>query len=207
MRVKICGITTLADAIAVCNAGAYALGFNFISKSPRYIEPPLAKEIIQKLNHRIITVGVFANSTPEEIKNIVETTGIDIVQLHGDEPINSYKHFPGLKVIKALTIDEQINLPSISLLKKYAAILIDQPKACLNSISHHVVDRKIAKELSNHVNVYFSGGINVDNVLEAVSEVNPFAIDVARGVESSPGVKCAEKMKKFFNAVNQGELS
>ncbi len=202
VKVKICGITCIEDALFAVEAGANALGFVFYKESKRYIEPPKAGEIISKLPPFLTTVGVFVNQNPNEINEIKEVTGIDAFQLHGNEPPQICREIRG-KVIKAIRVKDSIRLKEV---EKFPVetILFDtySPKEFGGTGEHF--NWEILRGLKTSKRIILSGGLDPENVAEAIRIVNPYAVDVSSGVEKSPGKKDLEKIKKFIEALRHG---
>ncbi len=195
MRVKICGITRFEDAIAAVKFGADAIGFVFYEASPRYVFPETVKEIISNLPPFISTVGVFVNATPKEINEIVEYTGIDTVQLHGEEPPEECAFWP--RVIKAIRVRE---MEDLNALKKYrvSAYLLDTYSPDMPGGTGVAFNWDIAVEAKKLGQVILAGGLNPDNIVDAVKKVRPYAVDVSSGVEADKGIKDHEKMRLFI---------
>ena len=208
--VKICGITNLEDARHAVECGADMLGFNFYSKSPRYISPESARSIIDDVRDKVQTVGVFVN---EEIYQIYEATlasKIKTIQLHGDESIDCELEimvWTGLDVIKA--IRTSVPFDERWLDSEYdASILIDSGSPGLFGGTGEKADWTKAKEIaSENPHVYLAGGLDCYNVADAIRIVRPYAVDVASGVESSPGKKDPSKVAAFIDAVRKASLS
>ncbi len=195
MRVKICGITRFEDASAAVSFGADALGFVFYEASPRFVFPETVKEIISNLPPFVTTVGVFVNATPNEIEEIVKYTGIDIVQLHGEEPPEECEFWP--RVIKAFRVREMDDLRE---LKRYraSAYLLDTYSPETPGGTGVTFNWDIAVEAKRLGPVILAGGLNPDNVVDAVKRVRPYAVDVSSGVEAEKGIKDHEKMRLFI---------
>lgn len=198
VKVKICGITNIDDAQAAVEAGADILGFVFYNKSPRCIRPDRAKEIIAQLPDEVEKVALFVNEEPAVIKNILrEIEEIDILQFHGDETPQFCNDFNKM-VIKAIRVrDEQ----SLKFLEHYKVnfFMLDAFKDDTYGGTGLSFDWKLASEAKKYnTPIMLSGGLNPDNVKEAVEQVRPFAVDVSSGVEFSPGRKDPEKIKKFI---------
>lgn len=195
MKIKICGITNFEDALSAANYGADALGFVFFKDSPRYIEPENAKEIISYLPPFITTVGVFVNEEPAKIRQIMEFAGINILQLHGDELPAICKIWP--RVIKAFRVSTLIDLKP---LEKYrtSANLLDTYSPDVFGGTGRTFNWDIAVEAKRYGLVILSGGLNSENVEQAIKWVSPYAIDVSSGIEQYKGKKDIKKMREFI---------
>ncbi len=199
-RVKICGITNLADAQAAVEAGADALGFNFYERSPRHVALAAAAEISRRLPQDVMRVGVFVNATEELITRAIGECGLSLLQFHGDEPPEVCIQF-GLMSMKAFRVRDAETLKE---LPKFPtdAFLLDawSPQANGGSGEQFEWDLAIeAKKLGKPI--FLAGGLTPENVADAVRRVRPFGVDVASGVESSPGKKDPAKMQAFIKAV------
>lgn len=203
--VKICGIKTLTDALAAIDAGADYLGFNFYPKSPRFVEKQICAEITSVLKQEhphIKLVGVFVNSSVEEVKDILTTCSLDLAQLHGDETVEMLNQLNG-KAFKAFRgIPESIDGFARSELPSF---LVDASVKGLYGGSGVTADWDGAAELAKTYPLLLAGGLTPENVAEAVSSVKPWGVDVASGVESTVGAKDAGKMVEFVNAVRVAE--
>lgn len=203
VKVKICGITNLEDAKAAADAGADMLGFVFYEKSPRYITPEKAEEIISNLPAEVERIALFVNETKEHVKNILKTIKeIGILQFHGDETPEYCNSF-NKRIIKAIRLK---NISSAKQLEGYNVnfFLLDSFVEGVYGGSGRSFDWSIAKEVKKMYNVpiILSGGLNCENVKEAIEKVRPYAVDVSSGVEVSPGKKDVELVKKFIEEVN-----
>ncbi|MFN8433345.1 MAG: phosphoribosylanthranilate isomerase [Anaerolineales bacterium] len=203
--VKICGIKTIPDALAAIEAGADYLGFNFYPKSVRFIEKSACAEIasVLKREHpQIKLVGVFVNTSVEEIKNILQTCHLDLAQLHGDETPeifaqlapHAFRAFRGIPESNAGY--ERTEAP---------AMLIDAAVKGVYGGSGVTADWSAAAELAKKYPLLLAGGLTPENVADAVRQVRPWGVDVASGVESAPGEKDAEKISAFVKAVREVE--
>lgn len=196
VKVKICGITNLDDAMAAADFGVDALGFVFFKKSPRYISPANAKKIIKKLPPFISTVGVFVNEDKNTIKKTVSQTGIDIIQLHGEEP-------PGAcnlskPVIKAIRVKSLENLDLVSKYRdKVSAFLLDTYTPDVFGGTGQIFNWDIAVEAKQFGRIILAGGLTPANTEKAILWVHPYAVDVSSGVEAEKGKKDHRKMKLF----------
>jgi phosphoribosylanthranilate isomerase len=198
VRVKICGVRLLEEAKAAVEYGAHALGFNFWSKSPRFVAPEVVREIIQSLPPFITCVGVFVNETAERINEIVELTRIQVVQLHGDEKPEFVTRLNSLNTIKAFRVDEHFD---IKVMKQFpvGGFLLDAKVKGEYGGTGVSFNWQIAIEAKKIAPIILAGGINSDNVTQAIQQVQPYAIDVCSGLEAEPGRKDLEKLREFLS--------
>jgi phosphoribosylanthranilate isomerase len=203
VRIKICGVTRAEDALAAVRLGADALGFNFWPGSRRHLNSAVAREIIALLPPFVTSVGVFVNQPEGEMRAIAAEAGIQVFQLHGDEPPELCARLP-LPVVKAIPVDQ---VRSLSRLLSYevSAFLLDTPSRGYGG-SGEPFDWSLAEGVSEVAPVILAGGLTPENVAEAIRAVRPYAVDVASGVESSPGVKDMDKMSRFVSAVRKAGL-
>jgi phosphoribosylanthranilate isomerase len=202
VHVKICGITNLDDALASIDAGAHALGFNFYERSPRYIEPLAARDIIQQLPPSIMCVGVFVNlPAPEQVRRIAGEAGVNAVQLHGDESPAYCRELKDLFVIKALRVAGDFE-PEHAAQYETEAILLDAFSPAVFGGAGHTFDWSVAMRTRPLVGkLFLAGGLNEQNVSAAIEAVQPYAVDACSGLESAPGRKDAAKVRAFIEAV------
>jgi phosphoribosylanthranilate isomerase len=203
VRIKICGVTRAEDALAAVRLGADALGFNFWPGSKRHITAAAARVIIARLPPFVTPVGVFVNQLEGEMRAIAAETGIQLFQLHGDEPPELCARLP-LPVVKAIPVD-QVRTLSRLLSYEVSAFLLDTPSRGYGG-SGQPFDWSLAEGVSEVAPVILAGGLTPENVAAAVRAVRPYAVDVASGVESSPGVKDMGRMSRFFAAVQEVHL-
>jgi phosphoribosylanthranilate isomerase len=204
VRVKICGITNLADAQASVAAGAHALGFNFYRESPRYIEPSDVRRIIEQLPASVLSVGVFVNETPAEVARLATEAGVQAVQLHGDEPPAYCRNLKDLFVIKALRVDPRFE-PEHAAQYQTDAILLDGFITGIYGGAGKSCDWSVAAQVRTLVpKLFLAGGLDANNVTAAIAEVQPYAVDVCSGVESVPGRKDDGKVRAFIAAALAG---
>lgn len=203
VRVKVCGITTIEDALNAVACGVDALGFVFYSKSPRYITPECAAKIIKQLPPFVSIVGLFVNEDTSSIQAIIEQCQLDVVQLHGDETPNQCV-ISGVKVIKALRVHSPECLDG---LENYpvSALLLDAWVEGVYGGTGTLGAWDLAATAAQKFPIVLAGGLNAKNVAEAVRSVRPYAVDVSSGVERSPGCKDPEQVKEFV--VNAKTLS
>lgn len=197
VKVKICGITNLEDAMAAVDFGADALGFVFFRESPRHITPTEATAIIRYLPPFIQSVGVFVDETAETIERTISSCCIDIIQMHGTEPPEKCRS--SRRVIKAIRIK---NLDSLAPLAGYrgmvSAFLLDAYASDALGGTGRVFNWDIAVEAKQFGNVILAGGLTPENVSDAVRHVRPYAVDVSSGVEKAKGKKDLAKMRLFI---------
>jgi phosphoribosylanthranilate isomerase len=214
MKVKICGITTLEDALAAAEAGADLLGFNFVKASPRYITPDAAQTLCDTLRAQLgincpVLVGVFVNATDSDISIITNKVGVDFAQLSGDESIDAMKELRGLgyKAIQPLNVamaldDVSYFTPRFPTDERVPSLLLDAYHPSLLGGTGEQVNVELALAVKAKVpRLMLAGGLTPDNVAERAAAIAPWGVDVASGVESgTPGVKDVSKMVAFINA-------
>jgi len=195
MLVKICGITRLTDATHAVACGVDALGFVFWPKSPRYIAPDRAVDIIATLPPSVTTVGVFVNESVDGIRAIVERTGIGVVQLHGDETPD-YASALGRPVWRAFTVERAEAMSSAW--PPDTTVLVDASDPVRRGGTGMKVDWRQAAGIARAHRIVLAGGLTPENVVEAIETVRPYGVDVSSGVEDSPGVKNVDKIERFL---------
>ncbi|MBI5953360.1 MAG: phosphoribosylanthranilate isomerase [Chloroflexi bacterium] len=203
--IKICGIKTLKDALAAIEAGAGYLGFNFYPKSVRFIKKSACAEITSVLKHerlQIKLVGVFVNSSVEEIKDVMQTCSLDLAQLHGDETPEIFAQLAP----HAFRAFRGIPESNVGYERDEAPVmLIDAAVKGVYGGSGVTADWTAAAELAKKYPLLLAGGLTPENVADAVRQVQPWGVDVASGVETAPGEKDAGKISAFVNAVREVE--
>ena len=202
-RVKICGITELEDARDAALLGANAIGLNFYPNSPRYIEPSRAAKIIEKLPPFVTVVGVFWNHPdPQNLEDFAVSVGLHAVQLHGNETPDYCSMIQRVKVIKTFRVDSNFRVDT---LRGYGSgtFLLD---GCAPGTGRSF-DWELAFGANAFGSVIIAGGLTPDNVSNVVSTLHPFAVDVASGVESKPGKKDYDKMRRFIEAVQRTDVA
>ncbi|HUT54993.1 MAG TPA: phosphoribosylanthranilate isomerase [bacterium] len=199
VRIKICGITRRRDAEAAVEMGADFLGFNFYPKSPRCVDPSLVRSILAGLPRAAAAVGVFVNEDAARITAVMEASGLGIAQLHGDEPPELCAALP-FPVIKALRLGTAQDLEAAGEFSPWA-LLVDSKTPVFGG-SGERPDLTLAAAAKKFCNrLILAGGLTPENVAAAVAAVGPWAVDVASGVESAPGIKDEDKMRRFIEAV------
>lgn len=198
VKIKICGMTRLEDALLAIEGGADAVGFIFYKKSPRAVSMKTVRGIVAALPPFVETVGVFVDETAERINRVAEFCGLDAVQLHGDESPAFCKKIRR-KVIKAVRVKDA---DSISRLADYqvSGILLDSFNENQRGGTGNVFDWNLARRAKKFGPVILAGGLGPANVGEAIRRVQPYGVDACSGVERSPGVKDPKKMRAFLRA-------
>jgi phosphoribosylanthranilate isomerase len=204
-RVKICGLTRIEDAQRAAELGAAALGFNFYPLSPRYIEPAAARAIVRRLPPFVTAVGVFANETDaQRVISQAREAGVTTVQMHGP-------NFPALDVlleaftlVVAVAVREGFKPEELRKIKS-SAYLLDAYDPDRLGGTGRTFDWSVVREAMQYGPIILAGGLTPENVARAVREVRPFAVDVASGVESAPGIKDSAKLRAFFAAVAEAD--
>jgi phosphoribosylanthranilate isomerase len=199
-RVKICGITNLRDALCAVEAGADYLGFIFYPKSPRYIAPDRAASIIHQLPDRVTPVGVFVNDSREVINKVIAGCGIRLIQLSGDESPDDCRNYP-VNVWKAFRIRDPGNVRRTADFQLDAALL-DGARDAEYGGSGERADLSVAGAMKSFHRLVLAGGLSPENIVDAISSVDPFAVDVNSGVEHAPGIKDHTKIFELFRQVN-----
>jgi phosphoribosylanthranilate isomerase len=211
MIVKICGIAALDDALSALDAGANMLGFNFYPPSPRYVERTICAELVAAIRGRgygATLVGVFVNAPPAEVGAILDECGLDLAQLSGDEPPDDLARL-GERAFKAIRPRDAVEGRTLRVAATYAvraappALLVD---ASVGAGQFGGTGRTgnwdAARVLAGQHPILLAGGLKPENVAAAVAAVQPWGVDVASGVESSPGRKDEAKIKAFVRAAN-----
>ena len=197
VKVKICGITNIDDAMAAVEFGADALGFVFFQGSPRYISPDAAAGIIRKLPSFAMTIGVFVDEKPSQIEKTIASTGIDVIQLHGDEPPEMCAF--SRRIIKAIRVKSLASLdPLVHYQDKVSAFLLDTFSPGSFGGTGQKFNWDIATDAKQFGRTILSGGLTPDNIVEAVKQVEPYGVDVSSGVELKKGEKDHLKMRLFI---------
>lgn len=207
VRIKVCGITTKEDAWKAADLGVDAIGFNFYPESPRYIPPEEAKKILLSLPPFLSGVGVFVNEHPQVVEDIARYCYLECVQLHGDEG-TEYISLLNLPVIKAFRVGKDFSPASLLPYKeKVKAFLLDTYKEDIPGGTGETFNWSIAVKIKKEVcePIILAGGLNPDNIKEAILQVKPYGVDIASGVEEKPGKKDPYLLKKFVERVREVE--
>jgi phosphoribosylanthranilate isomerase len=205
VKVKICGMTQLKDALFAVDQGATAVGFIFYNKSPRSVTMKAAREIIAKLPPFVDTVGVFVNETTERVNKVADYCGLDLVQLHGEES-PAFCRKINRRVIKAFRIKD---LQSFKKLEKYSVsgFLLDTFSENLHGGTGKVFDWNLAHRAKKMGPIILAGGLTARNICQAIRQVRPYGVDVCSGVEKEPGIKDPEKVRAFLKNIRSGSKS
>jgi len=201
MKVKICGITNLEDAFAAVEYGADALGFIFAPESPRYIPVETAEEIISRLPPFVSTVGVVTDASIKEISDIIEICGVDRIQFHGAFSSAIIRPF-SRRAIQVIRVKDEASI-DISLAVPVRAILLDTYKKGLAGGSGICFNWDLALAAKKLGPIILAGGLNCDNVQEAICKVSPYGLDASSGIESRKGKKDLPKMKQFIRLAKE----
>jgi phosphoribosylanthranilate isomerase len=211
MKIKICGIRTLEEALGVIEAGADIIGFNFYPRSPRYIIPGDCMQLVVRLETilrermaQVTTVGVFVNAEPDFMYAVFRDCHLDRVQLSGDEPPEvlealGERAFKVLRPHSAEALAEDVRrYPRRTLAPAW---MVDTYHPGMYGGTGQTADWSLARQLAQDCPIILAGGLRADNVVEALRQVHPWGVDVASGVESAPGVKDLKKVVEFVQAV------
>jgi len=206
VRIKICGITRLADAQCAVELGADALGFNFYARSPRNVTVEQVQGITAELPPFVTKVALFVDPDEEQLRQVLTVLPIDVIQFHGDESAQFCQSF-GYPYIKVLRVAAGSNLQQdCSKYESAAAILLDTYVGGVPGGTGQTFDWSlIPKTISQPV--ILAGGLNADNVGEAIRTVQPFAVDVSGGVERKKGIKDGKAMQRFIDAVGEARIN
>ena len=204
VRTKVCGITNEADALKAARLGAWALGFIFYKKSPRFVSPFKVKKIIEALPPFVTPVGVFVNHNLGAMRDIINHCGLRAVQLHGDEDHHFCHRLRryNVKIIKAFHVGANFDPKAVEPFK-VDAYLFDTADKDMYGGTGKIFDWTLLQPMKSlNVPLILSGGLNNQNVIEPVNGLKPYAVDVNSCVEESPGKKDAKKMKDFIDVVS-----
>jgi phosphoribosylanthranilate isomerase len=204
--VKICGVRRLEDARLACELGANAIGFVFWPASPRFVDPERARAIVLELPPFVSAVGVFVDQMPDYVNGVAGLVKLSAVQLHGHERPESYLR-SRYRVIKAVPVAADFDVGrACDELPRMATMLLDAQDPIRRGGTGRQIDWRAAAAAARHRPVILSGGLNADNVVDAIDRVRPYAIDLASGVESSPGVKDPDKLRQLFAVLDDPRL-
>lgn len=205
-RVKVCGITSLDDALSAIHNGVDAIGLNFWNKSSRAVSIEQAQEICRKLPVFVSIVALVVNAEKQFVEQLIADIPVNLLQFHGDESPDFCEQF-GVPYVKVLRMHSEINLDlEFAKYSKANSILLDAyrkgtPGGTGESFDWERIPKKFRKDIT------LAGGLREDNVAQAIGKLRPYAVDVCGGVESSPGVKDNAKMQRFISAVQNADRS
>jgi phosphoribosylanthranilate isomerase len=206
VRVKICGITNAADALAAVEAGANLLGFNFYEKSARYLTESAAAKIRAQLPENVESVGIFVNASAADIAALCNSLKLHAAQVHGDEPPEAVAELArSVPVIKAFRVEPEFSLKTLDEYGDAFAFLFDAAITGQYGGTGRTTDWDVARRAAKDHRIILAGGLKVENVAAAVRIVRPYGIDVASGVESKPGKKDHGRLREFIQEVRRGE--
>ena len=199
-RVKICGITSVEDALIAVEHGCDAIGLVFYAPSPRYVSPQKAAEIVAAIPPFVSAVGLFVNATDVELKSILSIVSLDCLQFHGDESPEQCRAY-GMHYMKAIRVNSDTNLLQYEIdFYDAKALLVDAfVEGLVGGTGQYFDWTLIPKTLTKPI--ILAGGLTADNVESAIMQVKPYAVDVSGGVEKSKGLKDAAKIAAFMNKV------
>jgi len=209
VRIKICGLTRVDEAVACVEAGADWIGLNFHPRSPRYVEPGLAAEIISALPRPSPAVGLFVDRPPHEVAAVANDLGLETVQLHGDEPPSDLVGLSHLRIIRAFRLGNAKDVREMSeylaeaesLGRSPDAVLLDAWVAGQAGGTGTQIAGDLLSSIAPHPRLILAGGLTPENVAGRLRLIRPWMVDVASGVESSPGRKDPDKVRRFLHAV------
>lgn len=207
-KVKVCGVIDPDNARAVANMGADFLGLNFYPRSPRFVDPGRAREIADAVRGRTTLVGVFVNASPAEVEETMERVGLDLVQLSGDEEPGSYAHLAS-RTINVFRTGGDPGDEALALWEDTWGLLFDAPHGSLyggtgNTWGYEAVSRIIGRLAGRRI--FLAGGLGPDNARQAITAAHPFAVDVCSRVESAPGIKDPELLRRLFEEVRNAQV-
>ncbi len=202
VEIKICGITNIDDARIAAECGADALGFIFYPRSKRYVVPAKAKEIIQRLPREIIKVGVFVNHEIQEVKEIVQFCGLHLIQLHGHELPEYCAQFPVSSLIKAVSCQTGKEIQELRNYPVRAILMDGRDPGCYGGTGKKS-DWRLAIRIKEKHPLILAGGLDKQNIREAIETVRPQGVDINSGVEISPGKKDPNKIREIMKIVRE----
>jgi phosphoribosylanthranilate isomerase len=206
VRVKICGITNAADALAAVDAGADLLGFNFYAVSPRHVSEAEAAKIRRQLPKKVDAVGIFVNAPTAGVTALCKSLKLDAAQLHGDETAETVAELAtSVPVVKAFRVDPDFQLKTLNDYPGAFAFLFDAALTGQYGGTGQTTDWDVARRAAVRHRIILAGGLKVENVAAAVRIVRPYGIDVASGVESKPGKKDHGRLREFIQEVRRSE--
>lgn len=206
VRVKICGVTNWADARLAVDLGVDALGFNFYPVSPRSVSPAGAWDIIRKLPPFVLAVGVFVDWPAEVVAALAGALRLDAVQLHGQETPDTALALSTIrKVVKAFAVGPKFRLAELGRYPAASAFLLDGFQRGLHGGTGRTADWSVARKANRYGSIILAGGIKPSNVAQAIAEAQPYAVDVASGVETRPGKKNPTALRELMREIEAAQ--
>jgi phosphoribosylanthranilate isomerase len=200
VRVKVCGLRRVQDAVAAAELGASAVGFIFWPGSARCVDAETARTISAAIPAHVLRVGVFVDQTPAHVADVAAHVGLAAVQLHGSESAEAYTG-SGCEIIKAFGVTDAFDTTAVDALPAQVTVLLDAHDPVRRGGTGRTIDWSVAASVAGRRRTILSGGLTPENVREAVRRVRPWMVDVSSGVETAPGVKDAAKLRAFFEAL------
>ena len=215
VRVKICGLTDVASARLCAEAGADWIGLNFHPPSPRCVSEPLAAGIVSALSEGVEAVGLFVDRPSAEVAAIACRVGLDLIQLHGDEPAEDLVALAPWRIVRAFRLADRAAIDRMIAYLRRAEVLGHPPEAILVDSyvagcpggTGQAIDSSLVDDLPAHPRLILAGGLTPENVAERLARVRPWMVDVASGVESAPGCKEMTRVRQFLDAVRGAKKS
>jgi phosphoribosylanthranilate isomerase len=215
LKIKVCGLTTPADAEACVAAGVDWVGLNFHPASPRYLDLQSAIAVLFAVFGKAEPVGLFVDRPPEQVIEIAEALGLDLIQLHGSEPVEELPQLSAFRVIKAFRLAGPESADAIRTYVDRAeaighplhAILVDAHVPGQHGGTGVTISDELLALIPHHPRLILAGGLTPENVADRVARVRPWMVDVASGVESEPGRKCPERVAAFVSSARRGHSS
>lgn len=212
VRVKVCGLTDVASALACVEAGADWIGLNFHPPSPRSVPEALGAEIASSLPEAVASVGLFVNRPPAEVAGVADRVGLDLIQLHGDEPPEDLVALAPWRIVRAFRLADLASVDRMIAYLRRAeelgrppeAILVDAFVAGQQGGTGQEIDPSLLDDLPAHPRLILAGGLTPENVAGRVGRVRPWMVDVASGVEAAPGLKDPARVAAFVVAAKRG---
>ena len=199
VKIKICGLTNAEDAAVAVEAGADAIGFVFHKKSPRCAESAVAKAIVKTLPPFVLAVGVFVNEEAKVVRDLMDSCGLALAQLHGDETA-AYCEALGRPLLKAIRLQDRRSFLPLAEFQGRAGVrgfLVDAFSPDAYGGTGRVTDWSLAAEAASTTTILLAGGLTPENVAQAIRQVMPYGVDVSSGVEASPGRKDHDRVRAF----------
>lgn len=201
-RVKICGITRPEDAELAVRLGADALGFVLWDQSPRCVSREAAAAIASRLPAFVTRVGVVVNQSVQSVRSAADAIGLDVVQLHGDESVTSYRGV-SRGLVRAMSIESAEDAAAALNTPEDVTVLVDAADKTRRGGTGQRANWALAAEVARRRPLILAGGLNAENIREAIACVRPWAVDVSSGVEDAPGIKSVRRLEAFFDAVGR----